>query len=377
MKSSDEKHNRLAVQSHKDIREPLRRDPGLNCQSAIIQFKMSQENSSKASTRRKLRMLEKARRDRVGLGLIGLGPSWELHYREPIARLQNRLTIKLVYDSVEARARSVAADFEAGVASSLRQMLSWPSLQGILVLDPGWCATGTLELVAMSGKPAFLGRAVLRHAMTLPQSSVASFLLSRNLHAAHIDDLLMPELSLRFTPATCRLRELIATKLGRPKEIAIECDAESTPQEKACLVDWCSHVMGHRPHPIALTNGHVPEIPELLFEFPPLTTGHDAKFLPGKRVAKIRPRANAGAAIQIQVECERGRATLVDRTHIAWQSPDESREESLNEERTEIEILIDQFCRRALGGLIPIGRISDLWQAMEVLKKWDDFKTSH
>ena len=58
-------------------------------------------------------------------------------------------------------------------------------------------------------------------------------------------------------------------------------------------------------------------------------------------------------------------------------APTNPAKETLNEERTEVEILIDQFCRRALGGLIPIGRISDLWQAMEVLKKWDDFKTSH
>lgn len=312
-------------------------------------------------------MIEKSRRDRVGLGLIGLGPSWEQHYREPISRLSNRLTIKLVYDSVEARARSVAAEFDARVASSLRQMLSWPTLQGILVLDPGWCATGALELVAMSGKPAFIGRTVLRHAMTLSPNSVTSFLLSRNLQAADIDDLLMPELGLRFTPATCRLRELIATKLGRPIRIEIEYDPQSTAAELAALVDWCSHVMGHRPHPIALTNGHAATTPQRVFEFPPLP-GNDPKSSSSKRIAKMKPRADGEASLQIDVECERGHATLIDRTQILWRCATESREETLHEERTEVEILIDQFCRRALGGLIPIGRISDVWHAIELLK---------
>lgn len=320
-------------------------------------------------------MVEKSRRDRVGLGLIGLGPSWEQHYREPIARLSHRLTIKLVYDSVEARARSVAADYEAGVASSLRQMLAWPSLQGVLVLDPGWYTTGALELIAMSGKPAFIGRNVLRHAMTLSRNSIASFLLSRNLHAAHIDDLLMPELGLRFTPATCRLRELIATKLGKLLQIEMEYDQSVASYELPTLVDWCSHVMGQSPSPVTPTNGQLTAKPQVVLEYP-LLTGPSASSTASKRTAKIQHSCDQGFGIRIQVTCERGHAVLTDRTHIHWQTSSESREETLTEERTEIEILIDQFCRRALGGLIPIGRVSDVWKAMEALKSLEDFKAS-
>src|SRR5579862_2886530 len=108
-------------------------------------------------------MVESSRRDRVGLGLIGLGPSWEQVYREPLLRLRNRLTIRLVYDSVEARAQSVAAELEAEVAESLRQVLTRQTLQGILIFDPGWCGSVVIELAARYGKPAFLGIPVLRH----------------------------------------------------------------------------------------------------------------------------------------------------------------------------------------------------------------------
>ena len=83
-------------------------------------------------------MVDQSRRDRVGLGLIGLGPSWEQCYLDTLVRLQSRLTIRLVYDPVEARAKSVASEFDAEVAGSLRQILARPKLQGLLVLDPGW-----------------------------------------------------------------------------------------------------------------------------------------------------------------------------------------------------------------------------------------------
>ena len=85
-------------------------------------------------------------------------------------------------------------------------------------------------------------------------------------------------------------------------------------------------------------------------------------------MAKLRHSALDPSSLRIEIECDRGHATIIDRTQIVWQTATESANESLTDERTEIEILIDQFCRRALGGLNPVGRFSDYMKAIEIIQ---------
>ena len=318
-------------------------------------------------SQRTKRMVDQSRRDRVGLGLIGLGPSWEQCYLDTLVRLQSRLTIRLVYDPVEARAKSVASEFDAEVAGSLRQILARPKLQGLLVLDPGWLGAGALSLIAGSGKPVFLANPILRQPATLRallepcSSSEADANLTNT-----VDDLCMPELGLRFTPATCRLRELIATKLGRVKRMLIECDLFAEKTETAHIVDWCHHLMGQSPTVISKSNGQSPANHGVDFEFSSALTPINT------RTARLQQKPAGNGVTRFSIECERGHATLSDRTHIQWKTSAESADESLVDERSETEILIDQFCRRALGGLNPVGRLSEFVRAINLVESFSD-----
>lgn len=313
-------------------------------------------------------MVENSRRDRVGLGLIGLGPSWEQQYRETLSRLDSRLRIRVVYDPVEARARTVAGELDAEVAGSLRQILSRHSLQGLLVLDPGWCAPGILSLVAKSGKPAYLAYPLLKHEFALREvlNGVLNGGCSSN-QSYKADDQLMPELGLRYTPASCRLRELMATKLGAARTIVIESDLSDEHHEVASLVDWCAHIMGQPPTLPAQFNFSESGLEQIEFNFPARQKSPE---LPTSAIrhASLRHDMSGDGTVRIEVECERGRATLLDRARIVWEGSSESADESLGDERTEIEILIDQFCRRALGGLNPVGRLSEFVRAFELVK---------
>ena len=314
-----------------------------------------------------MRMVDQSRRDRVGLGLIGLGPSWEQRYLDALVRLQSRLTVRLVYDPVEARAKSIAGEFDAEVTGSLRQMLARPKLQGLLVLDPGWLGAGALSLIASSGKPVFLARPILRQPAALRallQPCPLARTEAKQANAAN--DLCMPELGLRFTPSTCRLRELIATKLGRINRIVIECDLSGEKTETAHLVDWCHHLMGQPPTVVSNANGHSIANHAIDFEF---NSGLPASNI---RSARLQQGPTGNGVARFSIECERGHATMSDRTHIDWKTSAESAEESLVDERSETEILIDQFCRRALGGLNPVGRLSDFLSAVEVVESIPD-----
>jgi len=306
-------------------------------------------------------MADTSRRDRVGLGLIGLGPSWEQLYRQTIARLTHRLTIRLVFDPVEARARSVAAEFQAEFVTSLYQALNRNKIQGLLVLDVGWCGPGTLSLLSQSRKPVYVAQ---------PALSFASVLRSKrhhvqgdpktNGHGSLSDDTLMPELRLRFTPASCRLRELIATRLGPVHRIVIDCDLKATQGEVAELLDWCNDIMGTSPSVSPRLSTDLSQV-ELIYPSA-VSTDKGSK----SRAVLLRQSRSGMTSPKIEITCERGTATLNDQTHIVWQSGSESDDERLTDERNETEILIDQFCRRALGGLNPVGRMSEYLRAMEL-----------
>lgn len=312
-------------------------------------------------------MVEKSRRDRVGLGLIGLGPTWEQVYREPLIRLKNRLTIRLVYDSVDARSRSVAAELEAEVAESLWQILNRQTLQGLLVIDPGWYGSSLLDLLARCGKPVFLGIPVLRHVSASGVTRVPK-MDSRPLEepTSNGNGQLIPELGLRFTPSSCRLRELIATRLGRPRNIRIACDLTADVSDIAALVDWCIDIMGNPTDLFVKAANETADSKEIEIEIPPALSS-DSRLTQTRRTVVLHHAADFQAC-RIDVECDRGRATLFDQTRIVWRTATESKDESLTDERTETEILIDQFCRRALGGLNPMGRLSEYMRALEIAR---------
>ena len=306
-------------------------------------------------------MSEKLNRDRVRLGLIGLGPGWEETYRDALARLQKRVCVRVIYDPVEARARTVAAELEADVVSGLRQALVRPTVQGLLVLDLGWCGAGALGLIARCNRPVFLAKPVLEQLVTLSE-----FLESnRTAEAAETavsraDDWLMPELGLRFTPASCRLRELVAAKIGTVRHIQIECNRLAGTEVISGLVDWCSNLMGHDPIRVIHSDESAKVTASFKLEYRAVSPSTVS------RTATLIQRSNGDNSIRITVECEQGCATLTDRTKISWQSSTESADEVLTGERSEIDILIDQFCRRAIGGLNPVGRLGEFIRAVRI-----------
>ena len=316
-------------------------------------------------------MADHSRRDRVGIGLIGLGPSWEQRYRETLLRMQNRLTIRQVYDPVEARAKSVASEFTADVAPSLSQILCRPGVQGLLVLDPGWLGAGALQRIASCGKQIFLAHPALQQSHSLKAILKPAFASSTTSPPPNPDQQCIPELGLRFTPSACRLRELIATRLGSVRSIQIECDLGSNCTELAHLVDWCISLIA--PPCKSMIRNPQRQLSErqIALEFPPLPFATESPYAslqqlpPGDRVPRFT------------IVCQRGTAIIANRTQISWTTSTERANESLADERSEIEILIDQFCRRAMGGLNPVGRLSEFLRAIEIVETLDRSVCSH
>ena len=53
---------------------------------------------------------------------------------------------------------------------------------------------------------------------------------------------------------------------------------------------------------------------------------------------------------------------------LSWVSDGERRVESLVSERSEVEVMLDHFCRRVVGGLIPVADLADICSHLRLIE---------
>jgi hypothetical protein len=182
----------------------------------------------------------------INLGIVGLGPVWESRYRPVLDKLQHRVRIRAVFDPVANRCDEVAATLRAAPYQGVLALLTHADVRGILLLDTSWHGNALIHFLRHARKPVYIAGSLGENWDEL--SRLRSLVESEGL-------LVMPEFSRRFTPATCRLHELIATRLGRPRHIAIDAvppapgSPDAIPGQKAGtdflvgLLDWCRYVV--------------------------------------------------------------------------------------------------------------------------------------
>ncbi len=326
----------------------------------------------------------------VKVGVIGPGPMWETRYRPALERLGRRIGVCAVYDPVMARAVQIAADWRAAVAPGVVALATNPGLQAILLLDAGWPGPHLVELISECQKPIYLAGSLGQDWSLLKRLEVRA--------AAHRLTL-MPEFTLRHTPSTARLHELMATKLGRPREIAIDAVSPSPDDPLAAvtgsgndflvgLIDWCRYVVRTTPvrvesrGPEAL-EGSVSlgtEIErQVVIEFARSRAGGD----PPRVTLTLRRPAHPGAAadpnrpgeawVTQEVRCEGGRATIRSSSEICWTNGAATpTTEVLTSDRSAVEVMLDHFCRRVVGGLIPVADIHDVCRSVAVVSAADE-----
>jgi predicted dehydrogenase len=366
----------------------------------------------------------------VNVGIVGLGPDWDSRFRPALRKLRERIAVRAIYDPVASRAAQIAAEWNVDAVDGLVALSERTDIRALLLLDAGWPGWESVRLLCASGKPVFV-----LSGLSHDQSAL------RLLHdrATALGQTVMPAFGLRYTPASCRLRELMATRLGPPTAITVDValrpsggvaggEAESSkrsPQTARSLgtplrpqspdtfspfvglIDWCRYVVGSSPlriHAVA-SNGvagvdaessersprpqsaRSPRVPAGRSQ-PPATGGssvrlefngssdHSAAVRAELRIpALLQPSTRSGfvtdvvppARVRATVVCQRGTATLESGTQIAWQNGDKLVRETLTSERTETEVMLDLFCRRVVGGLIPVADISDVLRGARLL----------
>lgn len=344
------------------------------------------------------------------LGVAGVGQQFS-RYRETLRRLRNPVEIDAIYDSVFARAEAVATREEAALQSGLRGLASRHSVEAVLLLDPGWHGLPGLRVLASCRKPVFVAPWV--------SGSSAEFEL---LHEAATTQgvSVMPALWRRYLPTAVRVQELIATEIGAVSEIDIELSVSATGGRDTLVetvvgwLDFCRNLfrtfpvesrLEPKPPPEQFPAEHTEDdntsgALNLIVDYP-TTPGESAPSpkrtdRPRRATVSLVPD-NAGSDVRaelltalsmsirpekpgsadcseqlplVRISCERGWAEIRSASEIAWQIGEQrSESEKLTADRAEHDIMLDLFCRRVAGGLIPVPDFFDVSHALRMLEE--------
>jgi hypothetical protein len=283
------------------------------------------------------------------IGVIGAGREWEAVWRPAFAQV-SRLVISTFYDPVAIRGERVAEAEEWQLASHVRGVLETPKLRGVVVLDAGWCGNWVIR------------EADRRHLPVLVSSRESSLeSLAAALQAASGETLIQPELRRRYTPATMRVRELTATRLGPVKALRVELLAAVPPtiSEWAEVIDWCRFVV----QSAVTRTDYEDEESGVGVAFRKLDEGRPMTARIVWKSTQKPPEYPGDFAAELT--CQNGVVIVTGSRRIRWKTEDAEGDEELSEDRTSAAVQLDLFSRRLAGGLVPVASLEDVALAVD------------
>jgi predicted dehydrogenase len=321
---------------------------------------------------------------KLRVGLIGLGENWLTRHRPALLAMSDRFEVKAICCEIARKAEQVARDFNAMPMDGFRAMVERDDIDAVLALSPDW--VGPLPMVAAceSGKAVFSAGALDIAVEQLDQ-------VRRRIEKSGVA--FMAELPRRFAPATIRLKELIATRLGAPRlmfcheRLPAEAQSNRLRRGQYCpltwrhlmeLVDWCSYLVGRPPRSVlsALHEQHAPhrdawyqmvnlEFPSEIDGAPPvmsqMSVGH---YVPDRWPDALAYRRPAS----IQICCDRGMAFVDLPSNVVWFDDSGPHLESLESERPVGERMLDQFHRAVTSLVRRNADLDDSVRAMRVVQ---------
>ena len=318
---------------------------------------------------------------KIRIGLIGLGDQWQARHRPALLALTDRFQVTAICCEVAERSKSVADEFGAVAVDGFRAMIERNDIDAIMALAPDW--VGPLPLLAASEA----GKAVYSSTALDIAPGQAAEIRSR------IDGsgvAFMAEFPRRYSPATIRLKELIATRIGQPHlmfchdRMPVEKQSDRLRRGDYCplvwrhmmeQVDWCRYIVGANPVSVVSSVYDSPGDSKTFYqsvslEFPKsesgiipiaqLSLGH---YIPQRWADALAYRRPAS----IQIRCEEGMAFLDLPNTLTWFNDAGQHNESLETERPVGEQLLSQFHRSITSLVRNQSGLNDAYRAMKVV----------
>ncbi|TWU42027.1 Gfo/Idh/MocA family protein [Novipirellula artificiosorum] len=315
---------------------------------------------------------------KLRIGLIGLGDGWQNRHRPALRMLQDRFDVRAIYSTVSKLAENAAAEFQADPVDGYQALVSRCDIDAVLVLQRSWLGWLPMLAACQAGKAIYWAGDLDfdpadadRIRETIDRSGIA----------------FMTELPKRFAPATLRLKELIATRLGLPRLVFCHrrVQPETASQKTSCdpnnplhqelveLIDWTRYVVGREPECVVSTglNHTVPADYECMsLQFAP------REDLPGVTAqiscgSYIRPTWHEAVSFRppsaMQICCQRGVAFIDLPSTLVWFDDAGRHLESLETELPVGQQLLTQFYRAVTSLVRNMSDLDDVCRSATIL----------
>lgn len=312
---------------------------------------------------------------KLRVGVVGVGSAWESRHLPALRALSDRFEVAAVCDPVQHRAQQAAKQFNATVYDGFRALMQRNDIDGVLLLSAHFYGATPIFAACEFGKAVYCAAALEledQHATDLRervQSSGIAF---------------MAEFACRLSPATLRLKELLVTKLGKPRLLfcnrrrssPIKCESgDRCARDLVELVDWCRYVVEADPTSLLATAHMSPETPFADY------FGVSLDFSPNGDVGK-GPVAIIGCGnyvpesleeslafrrpADLKVVCEHGIAFVDLPNTVAWFDRAGQHLEKLDHERNVGEQLLLHFHRAVESLVLKTASLDDAHKAITI-----------
>ena len=324
---------------------------------------------------------------RLRVGIVGLGSQWESRHLPALRSLADRFEVRGICEQVAHLAKKAATELGTVPVDGFRALSARDDVDAILYFADQWYGATPILAACDHGKAVY-------SAISLPFAPEEASLLRRRVEESGIA--FMAELPRRHAPATVRLKELIATRLGRPRLLFCHrrvplsaAAAAAPPRDRASeardlmeLVDWCRYVAGAEPTSVVSVRhaeapgGETDDYQMMSLDFTPAT---DGRLSPGNGpLAQIScgyymPRQWEEAVgfrppAALQVACEKGIAFIDLPASLVWFDGVGRHQESLESERPVGEQMLLQFHRKVTSLVRAMSGLDDTLKAMQIVQ---------
>lgn len=313
---------------------------------------------------------------KLKVGLVGLGPTWNSRHRPALTALSSRYEIRAVCDPVAHRADQVAKELGARPVDGFRALTSACDVEAIMMLSGRWYGALPICAACEFGKAIYCGASV-------EMSSDQAHGLHRRVRESGVA--FMAEFPRRLAPATIRLKELMATKLGPPRllfcnERRLAHTPDGVPRASHTrrlieMVDWCRYVVGHEASSV-IGVAHAPQQGCDPRDYTAVTVEFESE-CGDKPIAQITcgGYVNAGwpdaatfrRPADLQVVCESGIAFLDLPNTLVWFDNAGQHTESLDNERPLGERLLMEFHRSVSSLVMRTTSLEDAIKALSIV----------
>ena len=320
---------------------------------------------------------------KLRVGIVGLGSQWESRHLPALRSLADRFEVRGICEQVAHLAKRAAAELGAAPVDGFRALAARDDIDAILYFADQWYGATPILAACDYGKAVY-------SAISLPFAPDEAALLRQRVEESGIA--FMAELPRRHAPATVRLKELIATGLGRPRLLfchrrvplsgapatALPRDRASEARDLMELVDWCRYVAGAEPTSVMAVRhaeapgGETDDYQMMSLDFTPdgppgngplaqISCGY---YMPRQWEEAVGFRPPAA----LQVACESGIAFIDLPSSLVWFDPAGRHQESLESERPVGEHMLLQFHRKVTSLVRSVSGLDDTLTAMRIVQ---------